>query len=153
MTQKINRIALGLALVATLSVASAALADDLDKFPASTKTDVTFDKDIQPIFKEYCFQCHGPTSRFSGGLHLDTLAGTLKGGKDGKVVTPGKSAESDLVLDVARIGDSPMPPKPRAPRRAPGADTNTPVPPPPAAKVVPVEQVGLIRAWIDQGAK
>ncbi len=54
-----------------------------------------------------------------------------------------------------------MPPKPRAPRPgAPGAtangSTNAPTAPPVDAhpwKALTPEQVGLIRAWIDQGAK
>jgi len=140
-------------VVAALGTASCLLAADLSKFPVSTQTGVTYEKDIQPIFKEYCFNCHGAGQRVSGGLRLDTLENALKGGKDGKVIVVGKSGESDLVLDVARVSDAPMPPKPRAPRRPPGSDTNTPPPAPPPAKIVPAEQVGLIRAWIDQGAK
>ena len=60
---------------------------------------------------------------------------TLKGGEEGKVVEPGASAKSKLVHAVSRLDeDSAMPPEDK------GA---------PLTK----EQVGLVRAWIDQGAK
>ena len=74
-----------------------------------------------------------------GPLRLDSLEGALKGGEDGKVVLAGNSAGSMLVHNVAHAGkpDDYMPP----PRNK--------------ANISPLtkEQIGLIRAWIDQGAK
>ena len=63
----------------------------------------------------------------------------LKGGEDGKVVLSGDSAGSMLVHNIAHAGDpdSYMPP----PRNKANIG--------PLAK----EQIGLVRAWIDQGAK
>jgi len=103
--------------------------------PASTKTGLTYDSDIRPIFAHSCFKCHGEEKK-KGKLRLDSLAAALKGGEDGKVIKPGKSAESRLVHSVARIGDPDefMPPEEKG-------------------KPLTAEQVGLIRAWIDQGAK
>ena len=71
------------------------------------------------------------------GLALDSLEGVLKGAKHDKVLTAGDSANSKLVLVVAHIGDDPMAFMPK------GKD----------AKKLSDEQIGLIRAWIDQGAK
>ncbi|HEX3890217.1 MAG TPA: c-type cytochrome domain-containing protein [Verrucomicrobiae bacterium] len=105
--------------------------------PASTKTGVTFATDIKPIFDAACVKCHDGTKKPRAGLALDTLAGTLKGGKDGKVVTVGDSAKSDLVLSVAHIGDDPDAFMPKGK----------------GAKKLTDDQIGLIRAWIDQGAK
>ena len=69
---------------------------DLGKLPpASDQANVTFDKDILPIFKASCTRCHG-AERPRAGLRLDTLAGTLKGGHDGKMVVPGDSKNSLL---------------------------------------------------------
>lgn len=117
-----------------------ALADEAKLPPASTKTGVTFATDIKPIFDASCVKCHSG-QKAKAHLHLDTLEGTLNGGKNGKdkVVVAGDSAKSDLVKMVAHIGDPEgwMPPtKNRA-----GIGPLT------------TEQIGLIRAWIDQGAK
>jgi hypothetical protein len=123
-------------LVASFGLAIAAYADDATLPPASTKTGVTYDTDIKPIFDTSCVKCHDSTKKPKAGLALDSLAGTLKGSKDGTVVTPGNSAKSDLVLAVAHVGDpDSFMPKGRN------------------AKPLTADQVGLIRAWIDQGAK
>lgn len=116
--------------------------------PPSTRTDVTYAADIRPIFEVSCLRCHG-ADHAKGGIHLDTLEGTLKGGEDGKIILPGDSANSALVLAVARVNErSAMPPirKPRPGGPPPSGNH------PPAQPLTP-EQVGLIRAWIDQGAK
>jgi hypothetical protein len=106
--------------------------------PAATKQGITYAADIQPIFEKSCLRCHG-AEKPKARLRLDTLVGVLKGGEDGKVITAGNSAESQLVQSVAHVGrkDGYMPP------------------PNNKAKIAALtkEQVGLIRAWIDQGAK
>lgn len=152
MINRTLKAAIGLAVIAGVSMVPAVFAETLADFPASTQTGVTYDKDIQPIFKASCLGCHG-AQRQSGRLRLDTLAATLKGGKDGPILVVGKSDQSDIVTYTARIGDTVMPPKPRTPRPAAAGSTNTPPPQPPAAKSLTKEQVGLLRAWIDQGAK
>ena len=107
--------------------------------PASTKTGVTFDADIKPIFQASCVKCHDSqgTKKPKAGLALDTRAGVMKGSRDGAVVTVGDSAHSDLVLSVAHIGDEPDNFMPKGKN----------------AKMLTPDQIGLIRAWIDQGAK
>jgi hypothetical protein len=138
------------------SVMAAPLPDPSKLPPASKQEGVTFEKDIHPIFEEACSRCHGE-QRPKAQLQLTTLEGTLKGSKDGKVVVAGESGKSSLVFAVAEInGKISMPPKPRGPR--PGANGGTNAPAAPAAdphpwKPLTPEQVGLIRAWIDQGAK
>jgi hypothetical protein len=104
---------------------------------ASTKTGVTFATDIKPIFDAACVKCHDSTKpKQAAKLSLDTLEGVLKGDRDGAVVTPGDSAKSDLVLSVAHVGDP-----------------DTFMPKGKGAKKLTDDQIGLIRAWIDQGAK
>lgn len=64
----------------------------------------------------------------------------MKGGKDGKEIVPGKIDKSPLVFDVAHVG----------------SDDSDFMPPPEAkSKVAPLtkDEVGLIRAWVEQGAK
>jgi len=106
--------------------------------PASDKKGVTYATDIKPIFDKSCVKCHG-AERPKAKLRLDSLKGALKGSSDGKVIEPGKSAESILVHNVARLSEEDywMPPP----------DNKAKIPP------LTSEQIGLIRAWIDQGAK
>ncbi|HEY1717439.1 MAG TPA: c-type cytochrome domain-containing protein [Verrucomicrobiae bacterium] len=105
--------------------------------PASTKTGVTYDTDIKPIFDAACVKCHNSAKKPGAGLVLDNLAGILKGGKNGKVITIGDSTKGDLIASVAHTGDDPMTFMPKGRN----------------AKPLTPEEIGLIRAWIDQGAK
>jgi mono/diheme cytochrome c family protein len=106
--------------------------------PPSDKKDVTFAKDIKPIFDTSCVKCHGD-QKPKGKLRLDSLEGVMKGGTDGKVIETGNSAKSMLVLNIAHLGDEEdyMPP----PKNKMGI------------KQLSNDQIGLVRAWIDQGAK
>lgn len=121
--------------VAATLVALSAADVDLKKIPpASTKADVTYAKDIQPIFKKSCYKCHGEEKQ-KGKLRLDSLAAAMKGGEDGEVIIAGKSEKSPLIHAVSgAVEDGLMPPDGKGD---------------PLTK----EQIGLIRAWIDQGAK
>ena len=98
-------------LIVGLLTLSAHAGPDLSKLPPpSTKTGLTFEKDIKPIFQSACTRCHG-SNRAKGGLHLDTLNNVLTTGDNGPDVIPGKSADSPLVIAIARIDpDSAMPP-------------------------------------------
>src|SRR5690242_14223658 len=52
---------------------------------------------IQPVFANSCYKCHGPEHQ-KGGLRLDVRSAALKGGDStDHVLVPGKSKESDLV--------------------------------------------------------
>jgi hypothetical protein len=117
----------------SLTSGQAASLDPTKLPPASDKKDLTYARDIKPIFDHACLKCHS-ANKPKGDLRLDSLAGILKGSEDGKVVMPGDSAQSRLIYAVARSQVKAMPPKDKAPPLS-------------------AEQVGLIRAWIDQGAK
>jgi mono/diheme cytochrome c family protein len=124
-----------------LGFAACALAADVDisKLPAAaTKTGVTYASDIKPIFDAACIKCHGE-QKPKAKLRLDNLEGILKGGEDGKVIEDGNSAKSPLLLNIAHLGDEDdfMPP----PKNKLGL------------KKLTDEQIGLVRAWIEQGAK
>ncbi len=112
---------------------------DISKLPpASAKAGVAYAADIKPIFEKSCVKCHSG-EKPKGKLRLDSLADALKGGEGGKVIVPGKSADSVLVQNVAHAGDP---------------DDYMP-PPRNKANIGPLtkDEIGLIRAWIDQGAK
>jgi len=141
---KLLIICLGVTLTLSLATVQAAEKEkktskvDTSKLPPpASATGVTYAKDIKPIFDKSCIKCHG-SEKQKGKLRLDSLAAALKGGED-KVVLPGDSAGSILIHNVAHIGDEDdfMPPP----------DNKDKIPP------LTSEQIGLIRAWIDQGAK
>jgi mono/diheme cytochrome c family protein len=142
MTKKLLTAFLGSLLA--ISVLSAGAADkkatvDTSKLPpASDQKGVTYAKDIKSIFDKSCVKCHG-AEKPKAKLRLYSLEGTLKGSENGKVIEPGKSADSILIHNVAHIGneDDFMPPP----------DNKAKIPP------LTKEQIGLVRAWIDQGAK
>jgi len=99
--------------------------------PAATKA-IDFSRDIKPIFAARCYECHGPKEA-TGGLQLHRHADALEGGDNGPVFIAGKSAESRLVRYVAQLEA--------------GYEM------PPEGDPLSAEQIGLLRAWIDQGAK
>ena len=131
-------VAMALAVQAEEKKAKAKVVDTSKLPPASDKPGLTYAGDIKAIFDKSCIKCHGDEKQ-KGKLRLDSLAAALKGGEDGKVIEPGKGAESMLVHNIARLGDEDfwMPPP----------DNKAKIPP------LTKEQIGLIRAWIDQGAK
>lgn len=111
---------------------------DVSKIPPpAVRAKVTY-ADIKPILDNSCVKCHG-SERPKARLRLDSLEGALKGGENGKAIQPGKSGESPLVHSIAQVGDP---------------DYHMP-PPGNKAGIKPLtkEEIGLIRAWIDQGAK
>ena len=84
---------------------------DTSKLPPPVdKQGLSFANDIQPLFKASCLRCHGE-DRPKGELRLDSLEAVLKGGKDGKVVVPGDSKKSLLLLAAAQVDEKiAMPP-------------------------------------------
>lgn len=125
-----------LILAAAIAAALPAVAEfDASKLPpASDKKGVTFEKDIKPLFERSCFKCHGAEKQ-KGKLRVDSLEATLKGGENGSGIEKGNSGKSALVASVARlVEDEAMPPEGKG-------------------QAFSKEEVGLLRAWIDQGAK
>jgi len=56
---------------------------------------VDFKREIQPIFSERCYQCHGPKKQ-KGQLRLDVLTKTARGGGSQAVIVPGHPQMSEL---------------------------------------------------------
>ena len=130
-----------LAALAAFGLATTlALADpDLSKLPpASTKTGITYATDIRPIFEVSCFRCHGEEKQ-KANLRLDKLDQIPKGTGKGDVINPTDATKSVLLIAVS--GLDPQNAMPPSRKGQPSKGALTP------------EQVGLVRAWIDQGAK
>jgi len=107
------------------------------KLPAAAKKTVSYKKDIKPLFDKSCLNCHGPKKRPKGKFRIDTRELALKGGSEGVSIVPGKSHKSALINYIAyQVVDFEMPPEGKKDY-------------PKLTK----DQVGLVRAWIDQGAK
>lgn len=127
--------ALGVFWFASADWNSSAAADvDITKLPPAAKVQIEFDRDIRPIFEASCFRCHGrerPKSQF----RLDNREDALKGGENGVDILPNQSDKSPLIHYVS------------------GLDPDLEMPPKGKGDSLTKEQIGLLRAWIDQGAK
>jgi hypothetical protein len=129
-------IAITLALT---GAASAADKPDTSKLPApAARKDVSWEKDLKPVLEASCAKCHG-AEKPKGKYRVDTKENFIKGGEsDEKAVIAGKSADSPVVHYVADlIVDMEMPP----------TDKRDKYP------ALTKDQIALLRAWIDAGAK
>ena len=123
-----------IATLGACGVSLAAAADiDSAKLPPAAQQTIDFAREIEPIFAAKCVGCHGPAKQ-KGEFRLDQRTAALKGGDTyAPDIIPGKSAESPLVQLVAGLVDG--------------------MQMPPEGERLTNEQIGLLRAWIDQGAK
>ncbi|MEO6005446.1 MAG: PSD1 and planctomycete cytochrome C domain-containing protein [Opitutus sp.] len=120
------------ALIPTLPSARALTAEEIGRLPPAANRPVDFARDIKPILETSCVKCHG-RGRDKGKFNLDSFEHLMRGGESGAPLVPGGSTESILIELVAGIDpDYVMPQK---------------------GKRLTPDQVGLLRAWIDQGAK
>jgi hypothetical protein len=103
----------------------------LPQLPASTPPPTlvpvngipTFEANIEPIFAARCIVCHsGPGA--TGGLDLSTFAGVMQSSQNGPVIVPGNSAGSKLVQVQSGKHFANL----------------------------SVEELGLVRRWIDANA-
>ncbi len=104
--------------------------------PEASKV-VDFSTDVFPFLSDNCVSCHSKTTR-KGGLNLESPADILKGGDSGAAAAPGQGAESLLVkAAIHEDAESAMPPRDNKVK----------------ARNLSPEQIGLLKRWIDQGAK
>lgn len=123
----LTRTALGVA--GLLLASSLPQAAELTLPPALTAK-VDYMTDVKPLLEKHCYECHG-NGKAQSGLRLDLRQNALRGGDYGPVIVPGDSAKSKLIHKLVD-GD--------------GGDQM-----PPENELSPAE-IGLLRAWIDQGA-
>lgn len=70
---------------------------------------------VQPVLESRCYSCHGKNKQ-KGKLRLDNIASIMKGGEDGKIISPAH-ADSSLMIQrllLPREHDDHMPPKEKA---------------------------------------
>jgi ankyrin repeat protein len=97
---------------------------------AQEPTEIDFGRDVQPLFKAHCIDCHGPDEQ-KNGFRLDRRQDALRGGL-GVDIGPGSSDASRLYLRL--IGND------FGQRMPPDGPLST-------------DEIRIIRDWIDQGAK
>lgn len=95
---------------------------------------VDYRSDIAPLLRDYCAGCHNGSDT-EGGFSVETFAALMEGGEtDGKtILVPGKPDESYLFQTVLKTAKPAMPPK-KEPQPT-------------------VDEVALLRRWIEEGAK
>src|SRR5438132_10717059 len=91
---------------------------------------VSFSKQVAPIFQTKCAGCHSKTANM-GGFILTDFESLLKGGSHGKALIPGNADESRM---VKMLEDS------LQPRMPMGGQLEE-------------QEIATIRLWINQGAK
>jgi hypothetical protein len=89
---------------------------------------LTFEKDIRPILRTHCFDCHGSQNVRKGGLDLRLRRLMVKGGESGEVVIPGRADQSYL-LDRIKAGEMP-----------------------PGEQKLSAKEIATIETWIASGA-
>jgi cytochrome c2 len=97
---------------------------------------MSFSKDVLPIFKDNCVMCHQPggEGQQKSGLDLTNYDGLMAGTKYGAMIVPGNSEASNLML-LLDWGASPE-------LRMPHGKGQ-----------LPIKFRDTIRRWIQQGAK
>jgi hypothetical protein len=96
---------------------------------AADDTGLTFEGDIRPLFRTYCFDCHGATEKLSGELDLRLVHFMEKGGDSGPAIVKGDAAGSYL---LQRVKEGEMPP---------------------GEHRVPEDKIAILQQWIQEGAK
>src|SRR5262249_12310292 len=91
--------------------------------------------EVAEIFDAKCVGCHS-TALAEGKLVLEEVSGMLKGGKHGPAILAGKADESLLFKMAAHRIEPAMPPRDRK--------GTTPL---------TSEELGVLKLWIDAGAK
>lgn len=97
---------------------------------SQTPAKIDFVRDVQPIFRQNCVGCHGPTKQ-NNGLRLDRRSSALKVGA--RRVVPGSVENSLLYRRLLGSSDFGIQMPPTGPLRP--------------------EQIRTIKAWIEQGAE
>ncbi len=110
----------------------------------SSSSEVSFSRDVLPIFKRNCLPCHAEDNFNPSELSLDSRELLMAGGKHGVPVVPGNAEKSIL---YQKIGPNPpfgdrMPLDPKKKRGEPSS-----------SKAMTDQEIKIIREWIEGGAK
>ena len=102
--------------------------------PAATG-EIAYNDQIQPLFAENCFACHGPdSSTRKGKLRLDRFEFATAKRDDLPAISPGKPKESALI------------------ERIMSTDAEERMPPPESHKTLKPAEIELLTRWVVEGA-
>jgi outer membrane biosynthesis protein TonB len=90
---------------------------------------VSFQREVLPILRSHCLNCHGATGKPKGDVNLTSIANMMKS-RGGKILVPGKPDESDVYTSITE-------------REMPDGGRPTPTP----------KELMTLRNWILTGAK
>lgn len=119
----------------TVLLAGAAPTPIAVAIPAGRKEPVSYSKDVADILGGKCVGCHG-VALAENKLNLEEVPAMLKGGKRGPALVPGKADQSLLFTMSSHRVEPVMPPKDKK-----------------DAKPLTPEELGVLKLWIDAGAK
>ncbi|HWQ32173.1 MAG TPA: PSD1 and planctomycete cytochrome C domain-containing protein [Blastocatellia bacterium] len=124
-------------IVLLITLSLAVFAFTFDSAVSADGDEISFNRDIRPIFSDTCFRCHGPDRNArKAGLRLDLRDEATKKTRTGIIpIVPGKPDESEII------------------RRILTTDENELMPPKEAHKTLTAQQKELIRRWVAEGAK
>lgn len=125
------RVLISLLILAGCGIAAA---EEAAPTPADdTAAEVSYYRDIRPIFQAHCQGCHQPAKR-GGEFEMTNFAHLLQGGESGEAaIVPGKPEESYLIYQITPDGGAAFMPKDK----------------PPLAEA----EIAKITLWIKQGAQ
>lgn len=95
---------------------------------AQVLTPVSFQRDVLPILRTHCLNCHGATGKPKGDVNLTSIANMMK--SRGKILVPGKPSDSDVYTSITE-------------REMPDGGRPKPTP----------KELTTLRNWILTGAK
>jgi WD40 repeat protein len=91
---------------------------------------VQFSREVLPVLNRECLSCHRGSAA-PGGYSLESAERLFAGGRHGRAVVPGKPAQSTLLKYLTGELKPQMPP----------------------GKPLPLDQVAVVRRWIEEGAR
>ena len=96
--------------------------------PAAEPRELQFERDIRPLLKIHCLDCHGAIKEKKGGLDLRLRRLMAQGGESGPAIIAGNPQKSRLLKRI-RLGEMP-----------------------PGETKMPPEAIDIIARWIAAGA-
>jgi mono/diheme cytochrome c family protein len=112
-----------------LLFAPALVAAETTTSPQKTAHSLTFERDVRPILRAHCLDCHGNQNVRKGGLDMRLRRLMVKGGESGPVISPGHPEESYL-LDRVKAREMP-----------------------PGDQKLSSAEIAVLETWIQEGAR
>ncbi|MCA9062073.1 MAG: PSD1 domain-containing protein [Planctomycetaceae bacterium] len=117
-----------LPLLLAITTPAILIAQDADAPVVADSQTLVFERDIRPILRTHCLECHGGTDELKGNLDMRLVRLMQAGGDSGPALVSGNAGES-LIMQRIRAGEMP-----------------------PGNHRVPEHDVAILDRWISSGA-